>query len=284
MMVDWIRQLPLEDVQQVTQVGGGDVNQAYRIDTGKKSYFLLFQPNQPKSFYAGEIAGLNAFKKAGIMAPRVIASGQTSEGAYLLLNYLERGTGKQAKLGELVAHLHHYKSPNGQFGFDYPYSGSSISFNNDWTGSWTELFVNRRLDVLAALLQKKQLWTSHDVKQYKKSRDRIISELARHTSEPVLLHGDLWGGNYMFLSDGSPALIDPAAVYGDRELDLGVTTVFGGFTSEFYRAYAAAYPFDEGYEKRLPFYQLYYLMVHLNKFGLGYAGSVSATMREINKD
>jgi fructosamine-3-kinase len=116
---------------------------------------------------------------------------------------------------------------------------------------------------------------------YEKSRDIIVSKLAHHPSKPVLLHGDLWGGNYMFLTDGSSALIDPAAVYGDRELDIGVTTVFGGFTSEFYRAYVASYPFDEGYEKRLAFYRLYYLMVHLNKFGLSYSGSVSATLSKI---
>ncbi|WP_332238692.1 fructosamine kinase family protein [Sporolactobacillus sp. KGMB 08714] len=284
MIYDWINQLPLEDVRQITQVGGGDVNQAFRIDTGKENYFLLYQPNQSKSFYAGEIAGLNAFKEAGILAPRVIAGGQTNKGAYLLLNYLEHGTGKQSDLGKLVAHLHHYKSPNGRFGFDYPYSGSSISFNNDWTDSWTDLFVNRRLDVLAALLQKKRLWTSHEVKLYEKSRDLIVSELAHHTSKPELLHGDLWGGNYMFLADGSPALIDPAAVYGDRELDIGVTTVFGGFTSEFYRAYTAAYPFDKGFEKRLTFYQLYYLMVHLHKFGASYAGSVSAKLHQISRE
>lgn len=280
MVNDWINHLPLEDVRQVTRVGGGDVNQAYRIDTSKESYFLLVQPNHPQSFYAGEIAGLSVFREAGIQAPRVIANGQINGDAYLLLNYLERGTGKQSDLGKLIAHLHHHQSPNGKFGFDYPYSGSSISFNNDWTDSWTELFVNRRLDVLGSLLQKKQLWTNHEVSLYEKVRDRIVSELARHPSKPVLLHGDLWGGNYMFLADGSPALIDPAAVYGDRELDLGVTTVFGGFTSEFYRAYGAAYPFDEGYEKRLAF-QLYYLMVHLNKFGSSYAGSVSATMSKI---
>ncbi|MCQ2010338.1 MAG: fructosamine kinase family protein [Sporolactobacillus sp.] len=74
MVSDWINHLPLEDVRQVTRVGGGDVNQAYRIDTGKESYFLLIQPNQPQSFYAGEIAGLSAFKEAGIQAPRVIAN------------------------------------------------------------------------------------------------------------------------------------------------------------------------------------------------------------------
>lgn len=93
---DWINHLPLEDVRQVTQVGGGDVNQAYRIDTGKENHFLLVQPNHPQSFYASEIAGLGVFKEAGIQAPRVIVSGQINGDAYLLLNYLERGTGKQS--------------------------------------------------------------------------------------------------------------------------------------------------------------------------------------------
>jgi fructosamine-3-kinase len=186
MVNDWINHLPLEDVRQVTRVGvgGGDVNQAYRIDTGQESYFLLVQPNQPQSFYAGEIAGLSAFKEAGIQAPRVFANGQINGDAYLLLNYLERGTGKQSDLGRLVAHLHRHQSPNGKFGFDYPYSGSSISFNNDWTDSWTELFVKRRLDVLGSLLQKKQLWTNLEVTLYEKVRDRIISELTRHSSRP----------------------------------------------------------------------------------------------------
>jgi fructosamine-3-kinase len=145
---DWINQLPLDGVRRVTRVGVGDVNQAYRIDTGKKSYFLLVQPNHPQSFYASEIAGLKAFKEAGIPAPRVIADGQINRDAYLLLSYLERGTGKQSDLGKLVAHLHRHESPNGRYGFDNPYSGSSITFTNNWTNSWTELFVNRRLEYL----------------------------------------------------------------------------------------------------------------------------------------
>ncbi|WP_353947514.1 fructosamine kinase family protein [Sporolactobacillus sp. Y61] len=281
---NWISKLPLKDIRSVTRIGGGDVNQAYRVDTGRESYFLLVQPNHPQSFYDSEIAGLKAFKEAGVQAPQVIKSGQIHGDAYLLLNYLERGTGSQSDLGKLVAHLHQHRSPNGKFGFDYPYSGTSISFNNDWTDSWTELFVTRRLDVLASALQKKGLWTGQEERLYKESRACIVSELARHPSQPVLLHGDLWGGNYMFTADGSPALIDPAALYGDRELDIGVTTVFGGFTSEFYRAYAASCPFDEGYEKRLAFYQLYYLMVHLDKFGLGYAGSVLAMLNKIIKE
>jgi fructosamine-3-kinase len=87
----------------------------------------------------------------------------------------------------------------------------------------------------------------------------------------------------MFLQDGRPALIDPAAWYGDREFDLGITTVFGGFTSDFYRGYASQYPLDAGFEQRQHFYRLYYLMVHLDKFGVTYQRAVQVELNMINQ-
>jgi fructosamine-3-kinase len=86
MVNDWINHLPLEDIRQVTHVGGGDVNQAYRIDTGKEIYFLLVQPNHSQNFYTSEIAGLKAFNEAGILDPRVITSGQMNGNAHLLFH------------------------------------------------------------------------------------------------------------------------------------------------------------------------------------------------------
>ncbi|WP_340601729.1 fructosamine kinase family protein, partial [Staphylococcus aureus] len=95
---------------------------------------------------------------------------------------------------------------------------------------------------------------------------------------------DLWGGNYMFLQDGRPALFDPAPLYGDREFDIGITTVFGGFTSEFYDAYNKHYPLAKGASYRLEFYRLYLLMVHLLKFGEMYRDSVAHSMDKILQD
>lgn len=278
---EWLTQLPLESVQAATPVGGGDVNDAYRLQADGQTYFLLVQPHMTADFYAGEIAGLTAFAQADVLAPRVLGNGQINGDAYLLLSYLSSGRGKQADLGRLVAHLHTFASPTGRFGFDQPYAGTSVSFSNDWVDTWTELFVDQRLDKLAKHIVHKGLWTQQDYATYQQARTVIVEALAKHTSKPVLLHGDLWSGNYMFTADGAPALIDPAAVYGDRELDLGVTTVFGGFSPDFYAAYQAALPLADGWQRRLNFYRLYYLMVHLDKFGMTYAGNVANLLQQV---
>ena len=270
----WTKQLPLQHITAITPVGGGDVNQAYRVDTAEKPYFLLVQPGYPASFYAGEIAGLEAFEQADILAPRVIANDTIEGDGYLLLSFLTSGSGSQRDLGHLVAHLHQHHEPSGRFGFDYPYAGTSVSFANDWTDSWADLFIHQRLDKLSAHLRQKGLWQAADQTTFQQVRTIIQKTLNQHHSEASLLHGDLWGGNYMFTADGQPALIDP-------ELDIGVTTVFGGFTQDFYTGYQEVYPLDPGYQFRLEFYRLYYLMVHLDKFGMGYAGSVAAVMDRI---
>ncbi|KRM05642.1 phosphotransferase enzyme family protein [Liquorilactobacillus ghanensis DSM 18630] len=281
----WLTQLPIKEITSCQRVGGGDVNQAYHLKTKIKDYFLLVQPQQPQSFYQGEIAGLQDFQRAGILAPRVVASGRIQGDAYLLLNYLAtQRTGNQQQLGALVAKLHQTASPNGKFGYDYPYAGTSIAFDNAWTADWVDLFVKRRLDKLAQQLKQDRMWGKHESQLYTAARSIIIAALTAHSSQPVLLHGDLWAGNFVFLTDGRPALIDPAALYGDREFDLGITTVFGGFTADFYSGYQQVLPLDQGYQQRLSFYQLYYLMVHLNKFGSSYAASVQHLLEKITSN
>ena len=222
------------------------------------------------------------FEQSGITAPIVIDSGEIDGDAYLLLSFLNEGTqGSQAELGALVAKMHQQQQPDGKFGFDLPYEGGDVSFNNNWSDSWMTIFVERRLDHLKDRLVDQGLWIEDDVKTYHKVREKIVSSLRDHTSKPSLLHGDLWGGNYMFLENGQPALFDPAPLYGDREFDLGITTVFGGFTQAFYDAYNKHYPLSKGANQRLEFYRLYLLMVHLLKFGSMYAGSVDRSMENI---
>ncbi|MCX2455824.1 fructosamine kinase family protein [Lacticaseibacillus nasuensis] len=277
----WFTQLPIPGLQAVVPVGGGDVNRAYRLDTTAGPRFLLTQPHQPASFYAGEVAGLKALAQAGVLAPRVVATGVNAGTAYLVLTYLERGRGSQADLGRLVAKLHQFPSPTGQYGFDYPYVGTSISFTNHWAADWATLFVGDRLDPLAAKLRRDGRWQATETARYQQARAVIVAALAAHHTTPVLLHGDLWGGNYLFTTSGAPALIDPAAFYGDREFDLAITTVFGGFDAAFYEAYQNAYPLAPGFTQRAHFYRLYYLMVHLDKFGGGYAASVAAELTAV---
>lgn len=282
MKKDWQAQLPLDQISDISPVSGGDVNEAFKVTTTDDVYFLLVQRNRDKSFYAAEIAGLNAFEQAGITAPRVIDSGEINGDAFLILSYLDEGTtGSQRELGQLVAKMHSQQQHDGKFGFDLPHEGGDISFDNSWSESWVEIFVERRMDHLRDELMRKGLWNDEDNKVYEQVRTVMINELNEHHSKPSLLHGDLWGGNYMFLTDGRPALFDPAPFYGDREFDLGITTVFGGFTQAFYDEYEKHYPLGKGARKRLEFYRLYLFMVHLLKFGGMYASSVNRSMDEI---
>lgn len=274
-------------IQSITAISGGDVNQAYRLDTADRPYFLLLQTNQSKAFYEGEVASLKELAKADITVPQVIDYGETQGDAYLLLTYLEEGytdgrnTTEQAALGYLVAKMHHYHSVDGRFGFDYPHQGSHMQFSNQWTDSWIELFVENRMDKLRDRLLEDKLWKENDRVTYEEVRSIMVNELNRHQSTPSLLHGDLWAGNYMIQADGQPALFDPSSFYGDREFDLGATLVFGGFTDDFYQAYHQAYPLDDGYDLRIEFYRLYLLLVHLVKFKGPYGKAVDQSMARI---
>ena len=274
--------LPLENIQAIEPVSGGDVNQAYRVDTNDARYFLLIQPGRDASFYDAEVAGLKAFEEAGITAPIVIQQGQIGHDAYLLLSYLDEGHGgSQEALGKFVAQLHQTHEREGRFGFHLPYEGGDIQFDNSWTKDWKTLFLQQRIMPLAHMIRQRQLWSDADDVLFEKVYVLMEAILTQHESAPSLLHGDLWAGNYMFLTDGRPALFDPAPLYGDREFDLGATKVFGGFSPAFYEAYDAAYPLAEGATLRIRFYELYLLLVHLVKFGAMYLGRVRRTMEEI---
>lgn len=283
MDLKWLQQLPIPNVKSFQSVSGGDVNKAFHLNTEEGPLFLLIQPQTTETFFQEEIAGLNELAKAGISSPAVIASGAIGEDAFLLLEYIESTRGDHADLGRLVAQMHRVKSSNDLFGFYEPYQTTGITFRNEWTTSWVELFVEERLEKLKAAITVKNYWTPSIKHKYEKAHEIIRRMLPLHESTPVLLHGDLWSGNFMFRPDGSPVLFDPHALYGDREFDLGISTVFGGFDDSFYRAYQEAYPLDPGAQVRLEFYRLYFLMIHFNKFGTMYLSKVEESLDQIIK-
>ncbi len=189
----WLEHLPLKDIKEISPVSGGDVNEAYRVETDTDTFFLLVQRGRKESFYAAEIAGLNEFERAGITAPRVIASGEVNGDAYLVMTYLEEGaSGSQRQLGQLVAQLHSQQQEEGKFGFSLPYEGGDISFDNHWQDDWCTIFVDKRMDHLKDELLNRGLWDANDIKVYDKVRRQIVAELEKHQSKPSLLHGDLW--------------------------------------------------------------------------------------------
>lgn len=278
----WKDKLPINHIQEVNPVAGGDVNDAYQIKSREGMYFLLVQKNQKASFYDAEAAGLKDFEDAGVTAPKVINQGQVEGDAYLLLTFLQEGTsGSQKELGALVAKMHKVHQSDGKYGYHLSSDFKDVQFDNYWKTSWSDFFIEGRMDILKDTAVERSLWNKSDIEIYDSVRKVIKDTLSSHQSEPSLLHGDLWGGNYMFLTDGRPALFDPAPLYGDREFDLGATRVFGGFTSEFYETYNSIYPLKAGAGKRIQFYEFYLLLLHLVKFGSMYKASVERAMHNI---
>lgn len=277
-----INELPLDGIYDIRSLRGGDVNDSYKVYADHGPYFLLVQKDGDINFFQGEIEGLKLFEKYGVNAPRVIDFGIIKEGAYLLLTFLEEGRpADQSKLAREVLKIHSIKSPKNKFGFEYAYRGSAISFSNDFRDRWKEVFLEERLDKLKRSLFDKKIFTEADLNRYEKIRNIISKYLDEHESEAVLVHGDLWPGNFMFDSKGEAYLFDPSPLYGDREFDLGISTVFSGFNDDFYKTYMKDLPRDKDMSLRLEFYRLYMFMLHLDKFGNIYRPNVDLSMDKI---
>lgn len=271
----WLVQLPIAGIQAVKPVSGGDINQAYQIQTQQQRYFLKVQPQQSPQFFAHEQAGLRLLAPV-IRVPQIIASGEIDGDAYLLLEWLTLGHGDDAALGRAVAHLHQQHAA--KFGLDHDFTAGKIPKYNSWQSNWADFYIKQRLNVLAELAQKNHYWNDFRAQKLKQLEQRIGNYFSTVTIVPSLLHGDLWAGNVNFLVDGTPILLDPDVFYGDREMDLAMANLFGGFSAAFYHAYNEVYPLRTGYTQRIAWYQTYYLLAHLNLFGETYGNALDQAL------
>ena len=186
---------------------------------------------------------------------------------YLLLEFLElNGKRDFAALGRMMASAHRKRGP--RFGWSRDNYIGSTPQPNGWCDDWAEFWLERRMRPQIELAKRNGFNVDFPA----------TSLLKNHNPVPSLLHGDLWSGNAGFTADG-PVVFDPAVYYGDREADLAMTELFGGFPREFYAAYEAAFPLESGYERRKHLYNLYHLLNHLNLFGGGYLAQVESTLR-----
>lgn len=274
----WFQQLPFKQLTSYQPVSGGDINESYRIEADGQSYFIKIQPNQPAKYFAHEINGLKAIGKV-INTPTPIHNGEINGNAYLVLNWLNESNGSQADLGRAVAAMHQQYSPNNKFGFVDNHRTKALVKDNSWNASWPDFYVHQRLFPEVQVASDRGRWNRWRQEHFDQMVKQFSAYYQEHTVRPSLLHGDLWAGNFMFSND-QPYLIDPDAIYGDREFDLAMTTVFGGFDNNFYRAYAADYPFTPGINDRLPWYRFYYLCMHLVLFGESYGGAVDQILAQ----
>jgi protein-ribulosamine 3-kinase len=267
-----------------TPVGGGSINEAYHLHgTDGARYFLKLNASRHLPMFVAEATGLETIAATNtIRVPRPITHGSAEGQSYLVLEHLELGSRGNAKLlGEQLAALH--RCIGDRFGFDHDNFIGITPQPNAWTDDWATFWREHRLGFQLRLAEENgyggQL-QSLGVKLL----DVLPAFFANHTPQPSLLHGDLWSGNHAFLANGSPTIFDPAVYYGDRECDLAMTELFGGYPADFYAAYRAAYPLDAGYATRKNLYNLYHILNHANLFGGGYAGQAEQMMQRLLSD
>ena len=269
----------LGPLRSITLVGGGDINAAARIETQDARYLVKWNSHPRPRMFEVEARGLSLLATAAALRiPRVIAV--IDQPAALVLEWIDVGSNKAAAaeaLGHGLAQQH--RSTAQTYGLDHDNYIGSTPQRNTPARSWIEFYRDQRLGAQRDLAQRHGHLTPDRARRLDRVMERLDHWIDDDQVVPSLLHGDLWGGNYLIDTQGNPVLIDPAVYYGDREAELAFTELFGGFGAQFYTAYDEAWPLDGGYADRRDLYNLYHLLNHLNLFGEGYGGSVDAILR-----
>ncbi|QPA32313.1 fructosamine kinase family protein [Thermaerobacillus caldiproteolyticus] len=261
---------------QCKSISGGDINSAYYVRSERHSYFAKINNHIPPRFFQSEAAGLELLRKTNVVqVPNVYYVMEAGDGTYglLLLEWIEGEKTEQTAvlLGQAVAHLHQCYSQH--FGLEKDNYIGLLSQKNRLYEDWIDYFVDCRLLPQIQLAEQKGRMPTYRRDKIEKLLVLLEQWLPR-TCRPSLLHGDLWGGNWIVGTNGIPYLIDPSVFYGHYEFEIAFTELFGGFPESFYRAYNEIQPLSPEYKERKELYQLFYLLVHLNLFGETYGYSV----------
>jgi protein-ribulosamine 3-kinase len=208
--------------------------------------------------------------------PRYFSWISYEDDAFLVMEFIEegpKGTHFWQNFGKQLAVLH--RCSNEKFGYSRNNYIGSLDQSNSWTTEWVRFFIEQRLEPQLRLAEK--LLSPADYRSFEKLFHRL--EKLIPVEAPALLHGDLWGGNYLADEMGQPVLIDPAVYYGHREVDLAMMNLFGGFDSKVFEYYHREFPLEGGWKDRMGLHNLYPLLVHVNLFGGSYLQSVRSNLR-----
>lgn len=261
-------------VQTIRRVSGGDINEAYYVNTQFEQYFVKYNRNIPKGFFQKEFRGLERIRETkAISVPKVFYVFENEREGILVMEWIEgvKKSHTEEELGWGVARLH--QTTTEKFGFDEDSFIGKLPQPNQWYDHWIDYYRECRLLPQMKLAEKLGRMPTYRKQRLTKVMESLDKWLPSEC-QPSLLHGDLWGGNWLIGPNGTPYLIDPSVFYGHYEFELAFTELFGGFSDTFYRSYQEIQQMSFEYEERKPLYQLYYLLVHLNLFGEMYGPSV----------
>ncbi len=267
-------------------VGGGCIHQAITLDDGRQRFFVKLGGLDRQAMFAAEADGLAAIAATGALrTPAVIAAGTDEEHAFLVLEHLDmrplQTPEDGARFAEALAQMH--RSLGEHFGWPRDNFIGSNPQRNAETDNWSRFFVEQRLRPQFALAREHGFGGELQ-KQAERLFERVPALFLDYRPRPSLVHGDLWHGNAAVLADGTPVLFDPAAHRGDRESDIAMSELFGGFPPSFYASYRKAWPLNEDYESRKLLYSLYHIVNHLNLFGRGYLREAVRLATRLNEE
>jgi protein-ribulosamine 3-kinase len=268
--------------RQRQPLGGGCINPAWRVSDGQRDYFVKTNTAVRLAMFEAEAEGLAELAASRtVRVPKPVCGGTAASQSWLVLEYLplgRNGTQAMETLGRQLAALH--AQPRPYFGWHRDNMIGSTPQPNDRCDDWIEFWRERRLGFQLDLAARNGQGGALQ-RRGEELRARLDGLFAGYRPIPALLHGDLWGGNAACAVDGEPVIFDPAVYYGDREADLAMTELFGGFPEEFYAAYREALPLDAGYPRRRTLYNLYHVLNHLKLFGGGYRAQAERMIAQL---
>jgi len=262
-------------------VGGGCINNGGKLITNKGDFFIKWNyKSKFKGMFEAEAKGLKILKKTeSVYIPEVIATGEINEWMFLILEFVEMGRRSLnywENLGTQLAILHH--NTNIYFGLDNDNFIGSLPQFNSFNKSWKDFFIQERINKQIKMALDTGKISSRHVVMFETIYNKL-NDIFPASEKPVLIHGDLWSGNLITNKFGDPCLIDPAVYYGNREIELSFTKLFGGFDARFYQVYQEVFPLELGFDQRVDIYNLYPLMVHVNLFGGHYLSQVESILK-----
>ena len=262
-------------------VSGGDISAAWQVHTGEQPVFLKTGPAESYDMFLAEAEGLRELERAGaIRVPKVLGCVSSDQEAMLALEWIDfeiADADTERKLGEQLAAQHSVTSEH--FGWRRDNTIGVTPQINRWSDDWVSFFGERRLRFQLKLAARNGFSGALQA-DGKTLIDNLGYFFSDYWPEPSLLHGDLWSGNWA-AADGQPVIFDPAVYYGDRESDIAMTKLFGGFGQAFYDAYEKTWPMSPGSSERVPLYQLYHVLNHLNLFGSAYLARAHQLIRSL---
>ncbi|WP_115461445.1 fructosamine kinase family protein [Winogradskyella aurantiaca] len=267
-------------ITRITPVSGGDISSAYQISLhNSQEYFVKCNSKSTAlEMFQKEQQGLELIAETkSIAVPNVKSIYHDNQISAIIMDFIpSKNTDSMdmTALGKELAQMH--QSSDSQYGLNTANFIGSLKQLNNQTSNWVSFYVQQRLQPQLSMATSLGLLKPSEIPSLNLMNNRINDVIV--VNKPSLLHGDLWGGNYLIQCDGKPYLIDPAVYYGDKFVDIAMSQLFGGFTKDFYDSYFYWTPKVEQLEERIELYQLYYLLVHLNMFGRSYYPAVKRSL------